>query len=42
MLYDRIPERAPRLVIVLYLLMLMLLLAMGEIRRRAPRPYLFL
>ena len=42
MLYDKIPERAPRLLIVLYSLMLMLILTMGEIRRRAPCPYIFL
>ena len=42
MLYDKIPERAPRLLIVLYLLMLMLMLTVGEIRRRALRPYIFL
>jgi hypothetical protein len=42
MLYDKIPERAPRLLIVLYLLMLMLILTMGEICGRAPRSYIFL
>ena len=42
MLYDKIPDRASRPVIVLYLLMLMLMLTMGELRRRALRPYIFL
>ena len=42
MLYDKIPERAPRLLIVLYSLIVMLILIMGEVRRRAPCPYIFL